>query len=460
MNDHARVLELRIRNVGPIEAADITPTGCVVEGRGPNAVGKTTALNSLSWLMEGTRGMPDFPIREGAKQGEIVGVIGSDRKTAMVIRRVLRKNSTELTVTRPDGTFVSRPQEFCGALVGHCTVRAKAFTELSEAEQKKVLAEVAGIDLAPLRDRHEAVYAKRTVVNREVDRLTKAVAAIPTDDSVEAELRDVAELMRKLAEAHETRLRNDSTRARVKELESQHNEKVRFINRLHDDRKSTLATVEQELRGLEKRIKELTHREESVEAQYKNDTAVAEHERDGLAESVERQSEQAEKLSDPDTSTIEQQIAEADTYNEKVRAQARRVGLARELQKEMSDSEDLTAGLEEIKAEVGKTIREAPMPIKGLAYTTDGVMFKGLPFSQASTAEALAVSVAIGCKRSPKLRAMTFDDGAALDTENREKLYKLVHDAGMLVLIAIVDDSAGNGELRIVDVSPKEEAPA
>lgn len=458
MIEHAKVIELRIRNVGPIEALDITPQSTVVEIRGRNATGKSTALNALSYLLEGKKALPDVPIRQGATKGEIVGVIGENRDTAMVFRRILRKKSTELIVTHPDGTPVASPQSVADALIGHRTVRAQAFCELPAAEQKCVLAEVAGIDLDALHARYDKAYADRTIVNRDVDRLRKAVGEIPVDESAGTELRDVLALSAELKAAHQKGRENDRQRARAKELDSQLDSASQLVGRqkarlaeTQEDTANHIHSLQRQIEELKSRIETAENKQKALDEQYQNDIAASEHERDTVAESAERQHHIVDSLVDPDTSSIEQRIAEADRFNERVRAQQRRSSLITECQHAEQQSAALTAELTAAKDDMAKIIREAPMPIDGLAYTTDGVMFNGLPFAQASTSEQLAVSVAIGCARSPKLRAMTFDDGQALDEGHRARLYRMVHDAGMFVMIAIVDDVGGNGGVRIVE---------
>ena len=58
------------------------------------------------------------------------------------------------------------------------------------------------------------------------------------------------------------------------------------------------------------------------------------------------------------------------------------------------------------------------MCIRDSAFDDTGVTLDGLPFEQASQAQQLRASVAIGAALNPKLRAMLVRDGSLLDEDS------------------------------------------
>ena len=64
------------------------------------------------------------------------------------------------------------------------------------------------------------------------------------------------------------------------------------------------------------------------------------------------------------------------------------------------------------------TMAATEFPIDGLGMDEDGVVYDELPFAQASSAEALRVSVAIGLAMNPKLKVLLIRDGSLLDEDN------------------------------------------
>jgi hypothetical protein len=63
------------------------------------------------------------------------------------------------------------------------------------------------------------------------------------------------------------------------------------------------------------------------------------------------------------------------------------------------------------------------------------VRFKGVPFEQCSSAEALRVSVAIGLALKPGCRLFTIMDGSLLDDDGVELLREMAeaHDAQFII---------------------------
>ena len=78
-------------------------------------------------------------------------------------------------------------------------------------------------------------------------------------------------------------------------------------------------------------------------------------------------------------------------------AQARHAEVKAKVEAKTTESNALTAGIERLDGQKAKAIAACEMPLKGLAIGDDGsVSYRGKPLSQASSAEAIQVSLAIG----------------------------------------------------------------
>jgi len=62
-----------------------------------------------------------------------------------------------------------------------------------------------------------------------------------------------------------------------------------------------------------------------------------------------------------------------------------------------------------------EAVASAKLPVDGIEFGDGEIMFKGVPFSQASDAERLTVSIAIAMAMNPKLRVIRVRDGSLLD---------------------------------------------
>jgi hypothetical protein len=87
--------------------------------------------------------------------------------------------------------------------------------------------------------------------------------------------------------------------------------------------------------------------------------------------------------------------------------------------------EDLTLAMSDRARLKEQAIANAEMPVKGLAFGDGEVLFQGVPFAQASSAEQLMVSTVLAMALNPRLRIIRISDGSLLDESNLTLLRKL-----------------------------------
>ena len=114
--------------------------------------------------------------------------------------------------------------------------------------------------------------------------------------------------------------------------------------------------------------------------------------------------------------------------NQKIRAN----NAARERQarkdKLRAEYQSLTDGIEKLDKTKAEALAAASFPVAGLGFDDMGVTYQGVPFSQASSAEQIRVSVAMAMAMNPKLRVLRIKDGSLLDAETLEALRAQVEE--------------------------------
>ena len=103
---------------------------------------------------------------------------------------------------------------------------------------------------------------------------------------------------------------------------------------------------------------------------------------------------------------------------------------------------DKIADLDEAKA---TALSAAKMPIDGLSVDGEQVIYRDLPFSQASGARKLQVSLAIAAALSPQLRDIWVTSGEKLDTDSLELVRAFAEENNLRVWLERVgegDDDA------------------
>jgi hypothetical protein len=148
-------------------------------------------------------------------------------------------------------------------------------------------------------------------------------------------------------------------------------------------------------------------------------------------------------------------MSEMDATNAKVRANQERAKAEAKATALREQYAALSKRLDANRAERATLIQSAAYPVDGLGFDTDGaVTYGGIPLSQASQAEQIRVSMAIGLAMQPELRLVLIRDASLLDDSSMALVAEMAekHDA-LVVLERVGDGDAGavvieDGEVR------------
>jgi myosin heavy subunit len=149
---------------------------------------------------------------------------------------------------------------------------------------------------------------------------------------------------------------------------------------------------------------------------------------------------EVDALHDTDEQEIREQVTGAETINKKVYANKERSQILRKLRKKRGEYKKLTSPIEDIDKAKSDALASASFPVSDLSFDENGVLFNGLPFDQASSAEQLRVSVAIGLAMNPELKVLLIRDGSLLDRENLHMIASLAAEANAQVWIERVGE--------------------
>jgi recombinational DNA repair ATPase RecF len=381
-----QVVKLSAQNFKRLEAVEITPdeSGMVVIG-GRNAQGKSSVLDAIMAALGGRDAAPEEPIRHGEDQATITVDLGK-----YVVERTFGRGE-KLVVKGREGERFSSPQALLDKITGSLTFDPLEFSRAKHSSQIEMLRRVVGLDFTMLNERREKTYARRTEVNRERDRLrAQAASATFTPDLPEQEI-----VLQDLVD------RRDQMMERARETNAARTV-IANLRRSIAEWREKIAAAEQQIITLEP-------------------TAAAEV---------------------PDVSSLASEIANAQATNKLIRQNYSHRTATDAAQRQQKVSDELTAEIEAIDREKADMIARAKMPVEGLSLSEDGVTYRGVPFSQASAAEKLRVSVAMGLAMNPTLRVMLIRDGSLLDDESLKLLATQVKDGAAQLWI----ERVGHGE--------------
>jgi chromosome segregation ATPase len=390
-----QIVELRAENTLRLKAVRIRPNGSMVLVGGRNAQGKSSVLNSIQMALGGGKAIPLEPVRHGARKATQRLDLGE-----LVVERTITAKGTELVVTNRDGEIQRSPQSLLKALYSETSFDPVEFTRAEPKKQDEVLKKALGLDFSDLDAATAKLYDQRTGHNREVKRLEALIDSMPRHADAPTEPVNVEET------AAELKRRNSLNAGRAAAEE-----------RISAERRALARWDER----LAKMAKELEEARQNLEN--------AQHEREELHAEIlvlERNLPEAEP-----TEELEEKIAGAETVNGKLRANAERAKLEKELEAKLSAAEEATETMKSLADERAKRLAAAKFPIAGLGFDDSGPTLNDVPLAQASQAEKLRVSVAIAAALNPRLKVVLIRDGSVLDEDNLRLLAELAEAAGL-----------------------------
>lgn len=437
---HLKIVSLTAENIKRIVAVHIEPQGSLVQVTGANGSGKSSVLDSIWWALQGKGVVQSQPIRKGQDGGMIRIDFGS-----LIVTRHFRREdggdyTTSLSVENDEGAIYSSPQKMLDGFLGSLSFDPLGFME---KDGKGKLAELRrivklDIDLDEVDRLNRGDYERRAQVNRTVRNLTENVASYAADlrnlGSGPTELVDTSPLLAEMESASTTNAAIERERIR---REGRRVESTNFIERS--------IRLAEEAAAMRKRADEL-------DAESDHMKRVA-----GL---IDEELKNAAPL-DPavDVAAVRAKIDEANAENERRRLRAvakRRHDEGVELLKKAEEeSQSLTDAMDKRNADKAAAIAAAKMPVEGLAFGDGDVLWNGIPLDQASTAEQIRTSLAVGMAMNPGLRVILIRQGSLLDDVSVEIVRKWAEENDFQVWMERVDTSGKvgiimeNGEARV-----------
>lgn len=398
------IVQLTASNIKRLKAVTIRPDhqGNLVVLGGANGAGKTSVLDAITMALGGREQIPPEPIRRGADHAEIVVDLGE-----IVVRRTFTAvGGGSLTVSNKEGARFQSPQGLLDKLYGTLSFDPLAFARETGKRQAEILRQLVGLNTNALDFRREQIYAERTQVNKQAASLWARVAAMSKHDGVPAEPVSVAEIAVELKAAIATNEANASvSRQTIRAAE------------LVGERRRKVEQMRQQLAEAESGLKVAEANCAKLEAEMASQKEV-------------------------DVAPLHARLAEADSVNLKVAANRQRDALAAEADAADGKSKGLSVEIESIDEQKAAAIAAAKMPVPGLGFGADGVTLNGLPLEQASGAERIRVSVAIGLAMNPRLRVLLIRDASLLDAASVQMVADMAKDAGAQIWLERVEQDS------------------
>lgn len=412
-DQHLKIIQLEAQNIKRLKAIRIRPDGNMIVIGGNNGQGKTSVLDSIMYALGGKSAVCDEPIHKGETRAEIVIDLGE-----FIVTRTFTEKGGSLTIKNADGVKQGSPQALLDSLAGRLSFDPLDFARMDTGKQAATLREMVGLDFTELDYERKQTFDKRTDINRGLKAAKAKLEDAPLHPDAPVEEVSVADLSAELAKAQEAEV----------EFERK---KAEWIG-----------------------AKEAVAQIERVAERVTEELAVARRDIINYTAKAQAAKEAAKAVPDLKAEGIRSRLDAAEDLNAHYRANKVYEALGDDCDKLSSQSAELTKTLARQDKEKQTALAKAKFPVKGLSFNEDGVTLNDLPFEQASAAEQLRISIAMGIALNPKLRVMLIRDGSLLDEKSLAMVAEMAAESDSQVWIERVGDGAEvsvvleDGEIR------------
>ncbi|WP_461169311.1 AAA family ATPase [Arthrobacter sp. Z1-15] len=395
-----KITAATLTNFQRVSFAKIEPTGNLIVLAGKNRAGKTSTNDGIEAALCGHNSRNiKRPIKDGHGKGSVEIQLSDGAK----LIRTYTPSGTTLKGTDAEGNKFGQAE--IDRRISSLGIDGRRFISLGEKEQLKALLNVVDLPFIPaeLDAERKRIFDKRADANRAVKDLTARAgqygpkpAGLPDEEVSVSELLAEHRAGQTLNhQIHVARTARDGWADKVERM------------------KRELAEAEEQLKSAQQRL-------------------------DGATKPV-------------DLEAIQSQIDTAEQVNAAVRTAkaADEVRAALATAKESADA--LTTELEAIDKTKTDGLAAAEMPVEGLTFDDEGVLYQGVPFSRASGREQLIVSCAMIMATDPELRVIVIRDGNVLDMEGMQLLQDMAEATDFQIFIEIVAEDAGDHEFYFAD---------
>lgn len=426
-----RIIEYYAENFKRLRLVEFKPKGRVTMFTGRNDQGKSSALDAVAYVLGGKKWSPEVPTRRGAQSHKVKLGLNGEKGTFTVTR-----TQSGLKLEMAPGTKAwDTPQAMLDSIFDELALDPIEFIHMKPKEQVEMLRRCVklDVDIDKLNQENLEDFQKRREVNREVERLKSEAAAIPIQDGLPKEKQDEEAILTQISSAGETN----------KNVLAKQDEKARTDRASRDafnaaQSKAEMAAQKDELRKkFEAEIKKLDAEIIEIEEEVAK-LNTRSRELAAMAEAIE-------VPAPADMPALMQQLQQVQLINREIDKRTRREAIQAQHDLKDREARQLTRAMEDREEKKRAAIMHAEMPVPGLTFNEDEVLFEGIPLQQLGEAKQIRISVALVLARNPKLRLVRIPHGESLDEESIAELAKLAEEQDFYVWMARVDSSGTMG---------------
>lgn len=381
MTNPVKITALTAENVKCVKAVHLEPSakGLTIVG-GKNNQGKTSVLDAIAWTLGGNGYRPSKAQREGSM---IPPAIKLTLSNGLEVER--KGKNSDLKVIDPSGRKAG--QQLLNSFVEEFAINLPKFMEANNKEKANVLLQIIGVGnkLYELEKKEQDTYNQRRAIGQIADQKEKFAKEQANYPEAPDELISISDLISQ----QQAILAKNGENQRKRE----HAEKIR----------QDLHFKSIEVERLKKALDEAEHQYQALSIDY----ATAQRD--------------AADLHDESTAELEQNIANIEAINLKVRANLDKEKAEEEAQGYRNQYTMLTEEIENIRSDIKGLLESADLPLEGLNVSNGDLLYNGQQWDNMSGSEQLKVATAIVRKLKPECGFVLIDKLEQMDPETLQE---------------------------------------
>ena len=379
-----KINKLEIENVKRVKAVKIEPTanGLTIVG-GNNNQGKTSVLDAIAWGLGGNKYKPSQAHREGSVNPPHLHIVMNN---GLIVER--KGKNSDLKVIDPNGQ--KGGQSLLNSFVEELAIDLPKFMDSTSKEKANTLLQIIGVgpQLYELERLEQEIYNHRHAIGQIADQKKKfAAEQIYYPDAPKLPV-EVSEL---IAQQQEILARNGENQRK--------REQVQTIGQQWELERQQIEQARQQLLQMEAQ-----HAETSKSLEIAQKSAV--------------------DLQDESTEQLEQNLAQIDEINRKVRANLDKEKAEDDAKEYEAQYIAETTKIDEIRRQKAELLNNADLPLPGLSVVEGELTYNGQRWDNMSGSDQLKVSTAIVRKLKPDCGFILLDKLEQMDMKTLEEFGK------------------------------------
>lgn len=413
-----KIISFKAENIKKLKVVEITPSGNIVRITGKNEAGKSSVLDAIEMALVGKKAAGRGVLRKTTEKGRVKLDLGD-----FTITRSFTDGNNYLKVETKDGFERKSPQKFLDDIVGAVSFDPMNFINADAKTQRQVLLDFTGVELDKIDAQRKDLYDSRTIEARyHKDAVARLKGMTRHEDAPEKPI-VISDLIKELDTIKRYNSRKDDLEGHLVNLESDEN------------------TISGEILEAESRISELKESLEDFEGELESKTALLE----GNAEKLKKAKTAVDNFKTKPEKPTRDQITNAEAINEMVRDNERHGETEKGVSVHKGKVETLTRAIDEIDRKKTETVEKSKLPIKGLSFSEDAVLYKGVELEEIADSEKIRVGLAISMALNPKLKVLRISNGSLLDSKSWKEIEAIVKKNDYQVWVEQVDETGKVG---------------